>query len=66
MQDAEAAWQQNREGQLMNLRNFPCWVLGHMYRVKAGDKEMLACQRCGAQELAWRKRLNDKATNPWA
>ena len=49
----------------MRLRNVPCWVLGHMYRVKPGDKDMLACQRCGAQELAWRKRLNDKATSPW-
>ena len=54
-----------REGRMMRLQNFPCWALGHMYRVKAGDKDMLVCQRCGARELVWRKRLNDRATSPW-
>ena len=33
------------------MRNFPCWVMGHMYRPKPGDREMLVCQRCGHQEL---------------
>lgn len=24
----------------MRLRNFPCWVMGHMYLHKPGDKDL--------------------------
>ena len=41
----------------MRLRNFPCWVMGHMYRHKSGDKELLVCQRCGHQELLATRQL---------
>ena len=51
----------NRE---VRLRNFPCWVMGHMYRRKPGDKEMLVCQRCGKQELLAMKRMRDNADRP--
>lgn len=50
----------------MRLRNFPCWVMGHMFRVKPGDKDMLVCQRCGVQELVWTKRMRDKASDHWS
>ncbi|WP_374969251.1 hypothetical protein [Terrabacter sp. BE26] len=50
----------------MRLRNYPCWVLGYMLRVKPGDKDVLVCQRCGAQELWWMKRMRDKADNLWS
>jgi hypothetical protein len=42
----------------MRLRNFPCWIMGHMYRHKPGDKEMLVCQRCGHQELWTTKKMH--------
>lgn len=50
----------------MRLRNFPCWIMGHIFRTKPGDKDMLVCQRCGAQELRWTKQMRDKADNPWS
>ena len=50
----------------MRLRNFPCWVMGHTFRVKAGDKQMLVCQRCGTQELLAMKQMRDNADRPWA
>ncbi len=49
----------------MRLRNFPCWVMGHMFRVKPGDKGMLVCQRCGTQELVMMKQLRDDVGRPW-
>ena len=49
----------------MRLRNIGCWVMGHMFRVKAGDKEMLICQRCGKQELVTIKRMRDNTDRPW-
>ena len=49
----------------MRLRIFPCWVMGHMFRLKPGDKEMLVCQRCGKEELLLFKQMRDKADNPW-
>ena len=49
----------------VRLRNFPCWVMGHMFRVKPGDKEMLVCQRCGKQELLAMKRMRDNTDRPW-
>lgn len=49
----------------MRLRNVPCWFMGHMFRVKPGDKEMLVCQRCGKQELAAIKRMRDNTDRPW-
>lgn len=53
------------ETQKMRLRNFPCWVMGHMFRVKAGDNQMLVCQRCGKQELLAMKRMRDNTDRPW-
>lgn len=44
-----------------------CHVMGwHQFRRKPGDKDMLVCQRCGRQEMAWTKRMRDKANNPWS
>jgi len=50
----------------MRLRNFPCWVLGHEYRHKPGDKHMLVCQRCGHQELmaTWQMRQGGAPLGP--
>jgi hypothetical protein len=40
--------------------------MGHTFRVKAGDKQMLVCQRCGTQELLAMKQMRDNADRPWA
>lgn len=50
---AETRAAQGRAGgrSSMHLRNFPCWVMGHTYLHKPGDKDMLVCRRCGHQEL---------------
>ena len=39
--------------------------MGHMFRVKPGDKDMLVCQRCGKRELAAMKRMRDDTDRPW-
>jgi hypothetical protein len=49
----------------MRLRNFPCWVMGHVYRRQPGDKDVIVCQRCHSRELLAVKLMRDSADRPW-
>ncbi len=41
-----------------------CRVMGHMFRTKPGDKDMLVCQRCGLRSCGGPSRCATRPTTP--